>query len=165
MTACRRIAALLCAALLLTAPPLAVSAEQTTLDFSMDDLDGELHQLTAYRGRWVVVNYWATWCPPCVEEIPELVAFQAANPQHQVLGINFEDIDPEAVRAFATEHGINYPVLPTGPQPPAFTRLRGLPTTQIVNPAGKLVADHVGTVTRQMLEDFIREEEAAAASQ
>jgi thiol-disulfide isomerase/thioredoxin len=109
----------------------------------------------------VVLNYWATWCPPCIEELPELAAFQAANPQHRVLGINFEDIAPDEVRAFAAEHGINFPVLPTGPTPPAFTRLRGLPTTQIVNPAGELVADHVGTVTREMLEAFIREEQAA----
>lgn len=132
--------------------------------FAMADLDGEVHRLADYRGRWVVLNYWATWCPPCVEEIPELVDFQAANPRHVVLGINFEDVEPQVVRDFVREYRINYPVLPTGPTPPAFARLRGLPTTQIINPAGELVADHVGTVTRKMLEDFIAEETLAGRS-
>jgi thiol-disulfide isomerase/thioredoxin len=164
MIAIRHIALLLVAPLLVSGALWASSNDdEGTFDFAMQDLDGQTHRLSDYRGRWVILNYWATWCPPCVEELPELAAFQAANPQHQVLGINFEDIDPELVRRFGEEHGINFPVLPTGPEPPTFTRLRGLPTTQIVNPAGKLVADHVGTVTRQMLEDFIQEEQQGGA--
>lgn len=139
-----------------SAPLAGTTAAEPAFDFTMTDLDGREHRLTDYRGQWVILNYWATWCPPCIEELPELAAFQAANPDCRVLGINFEDIAPDEVRAFAAEHGINYPVLPTGPTPPAFARLRGLPTTQIIDPAGRLVADHVGTVTRQMLEDFIR---------
>jgi len=129
-------------------------------DFAMADLDGKVHQLADYRGRWVILNYWATWCPPCVEEIPELVAYQAAHPEQVVLGINFEVIEAERVRAFAAEAGINYPVLPTNDGPPDFAQLRGLPTTVIITPAGELIAEHVGPLTRQMLEDFIGAEQA-----
>jgi thiol-disulfide isomerase/thioredoxin len=158
---CRLLVPALLCGLLLLAGTASAASEPQPFDFSMQDLDGQTHRLSDYRGRWVVINYWATWCPPCVEELPELAAFQAANPDHQVLGVNFEDIAPDEVRAFAAEHGINFPVLPTGPTPPDFAQLRGLPTTQIVNPAGQLVADHTGVVTQRMLEDFIREERAA----
>jgi thiol-disulfide isomerase/thioredoxin len=138
------------------------------VDFRLSGVDGQLHRLADYRGRWVIVNFWASWCGPCVKEIPELVDYTRANPDHVVLGINFEQLTAAEARDFARQTGMNYPVLMIGEAPLAdFEPLQGLPTTAIVTPEGALVAKHTGPVRRAMIEDFIQREEAlrrAAAS-
>lgn len=152
----------------LTALPLLVllagaapAQPAATVDFVLSDVDGNRHRLADYRGRWVIVNFWASWCGPCVAEIPELADYAAAHPEHTLLGINFEELSADEARAFARDSGINYPVLMIGRTPlPDFEPLQGLPTTAIVTPGGELVAKHTGPVTRAMIEDFIRSEEA-----
>ncbi|MEW6354159.1 MAG: TlpA disulfide reductase family protein [Pseudomonadota bacterium] len=129
-------------------------------DFALPDVDGKLHKLSDYRGQWVVVNYWATWCPPCLEEIPDLEAFHA---KHQgkgavVLGVCMEDIDVKNLREFIDEHFITYTILrgsskgesPLGP-------VRGLPSTYLISPEGEIAATHLGRVTGEAIEKFIAE--------
>jgi thiol-disulfide isomerase/thioredoxin len=131
------------------------------VDFELSDLDGNSVRLSDYRGSWVIVNFWASWCPPCVRELPELIAFQAMHPAHRVLGINFEDTSIEETRRFARKYAINYPVLKAGTTPLLpFEPLQGLPTTAIVSPEGELVVNHAGPVTREMLEEFFAREAA-----
>jgi thiol-disulfide isomerase/thioredoxin len=138
---------------------LAAAAHAQAVDFELDDLDGNSVRLSDYRGSWVIVNFWASWCPPCVRELPELIAFQATNPAHRVLGINFEDTSVEDTRRFVRTYAINYPVLKAGTTPLLpFEPLQGLPTTAIVSPEGELVVNHAGPVTREMLEEFFARE-------
>ena len=132
------------------------------VDFSLPDIEGKARTLSEFRGKWVVVNYWATWCPPCLEEIPDLIAF---HDRHQdkdavVIGINFEDIPPAQLRAFVDEHFISYPVLRNGDMAPPTERLAvaGLPTTYIISPEGVPVARQVGTISAEALEKFIEKE-------
>jgi len=81
-------------------------------DFSLTDLNGKTHKLSDYRGKWVVVNYWATWCPPCRKEIPDFVRFQQKHPKDvQILGIAYEDADASKLKRFAEDFKINYPIL------------------------------------------------------
>ena len=129
-----------------------------TADFTLPGLDGKPHKLSDYRGKWVVVNFWATWCPPCLAEIPELVNFHEDH-QHKdavVLGINFEDIDYETLKIFVDDYFINYPVLQEKPGAKSVLGdIPGLPTTFIISPKGEIVARQVGSVTAELIEDFI----------
>lgn len=126
-------------------------------DFTLQDIDGKQHRLSDYRGKWVVVNYWATWCPPCREEIPELVEFHERHKDHDavVLGINMEQVAIEDLRQFVEENFISYPVLPGSSAMATVGPVRGLPTTYLVAPDGRLVARQVGGVTAAGIESFI----------
>lgn len=128
------------------------------VDFTLVDIHGVERRLSDYRGKWVVVNYWATWCPPCLEEIPELETFHDSHKDVDavVLGVNLEDIDLARLQQFVEEQFISYPVLRDRSR--ARTELGaipGMPTTYVVSPAGEVVARQVGGVTRDMLEDFL----------
>ncbi len=149
---------------LLLGAGLALASERVEL--SLPDLDGEVHDLAQYRGKWVVVNYWATWCPPCIQEIPELVDFHArhAAVDAVVVGVNTESLDPNLLREFAAEMRINYPILREDPERLSpFSRLFGLPTSYIIGPDGTLVTRHNGPVTAAQLEALIGRAGSATA--
>lgn len=137
---------------------LGINAQAEPVDFVLSDMKGNEHKLSDYRGKWVVVNYWATWCPPCLTEIPELVDFHEDHKDNDavVLGINFEDIGLNGLKRFSEEYFMNYPVLRTKPGPYSeLGPISGLPTTFLVSPEGELVARQVGPVTAKLIADFI----------
>ena len=137
------------------------------VDYSLPDLHGKNHSLADYKGKWVIVNYWATWCPPCQEEIPDLVEFHDRHKDDDavVVGINFEDIGEEQLAAFVDSFLISYPILRS--EPLAVTPLGpipGLPTTYIIAPDGSPVARQVGPVTGKQLDDYIARKKKQAGS-
>lgn len=126
-------------------------------DFTLQGLDGRSHSLSDYRGKWVLVNYWATWCPPCREELPELEVFYSNNQERAVvLGVNLEDIDAARLRDFVEEQFLSFPILQGDrTSARALGPVQGLPTSYLVTPDGKVVASQVGPVTAAGIQRFI----------
>ncbi len=126
---------------------------------ALTDLQGVEHSLADYRGKWVIVNYWATWCPPCLEELPELERFHNRHKERAavVWGVNREDISREDLQAFVEAQRISYPLFQIPADAPSpLGPVRGIPTTYLVSPEGEVVARHVGLVTARKLERFLQ---------
>lgn len=129
-------------------------------ELSLTDIEGEQHRLSDYRGQVLVVNFWATWCPPCIEEIPMLIEVQQARRDQglRMLGPALDDAEP--VRRFAEEYGMNYPVFADPNQiGPALSTLGdtqgALPYTVIIDRQGRIVESHHGKLNRPELESLI----------
>ena len=136
----------------------AARADAGGVDFSLPDVAGRIHHLSDHRGKWVVVNFWATWCGPCMAEIPELVRFHERHKDRDavVVGVNFEEIETPALAEFIARMRIDYPVVRAGDTPLLpFEPLKGLPSTFFVDPRGALAAGHVGPVTAEAIEEFL----------
>ena len=140
--------------LLLLVLPLAATA----VDMPLTAVNGSKVNLNQYQGRWLVVNYWATWCPPCIVEMPELQSFHDEHVDQgaMVIGINAENISKQQLLTFLDDYFITYPNFVAGPtQQSELGLIPGLPTTFMVSPEGEVVARQVGPVTREMIEQFI----------
>ena len=138
----------------LTLATAAVSAA----GFALTDTKGATHNLADYKGKWVLVNFWATWCPPCLEEIPDLINLHEAYKDNKlaVIGIAVDYQNPKQVIEFANNMFITYPIVLGNAKINAqIGQIRGLPTTYLYNPEGKLVASNVGALTRDAVEKYI----------
>ncbi|MEN8170220.1 MAG: TlpA disulfide reductase family protein [Pseudomonadota bacterium] len=127
------------------------------VDLELTDIEGNQLKLSDYRGKWVVLNYWATWCPPCLEEIPELVHYHESHKDSDgvVIGIDMEMLQAEALEQFVDDNFMTYPVVPMVENMPAFDNVNNFPTTYLIDPDGIAVVKHVGAITSDAIEQFI----------
>lgn len=127
--------------------------------FVYPDLDGRERHSSEFTDKVVVLNFWATWCPPCRKETPEFVALQEAfGDQVQFIGIAIDDEEP--VREFAENYNVNYPILlgdidAVGMSRSLGNRYEGLPFTVVAAPGGKVHLRHTGELERAELEPLL----------
>jgi len=119
--------------------------------------DGDTGQMNDFLGKWLIVNYWADWCPPCIKEMPELESFYKENESTAlVLAYNFDRLEGEELQGQIKRFGVNVPSILNDPgklfgweSPPS------LPATYIINPQGELIHTLIGPQTKESLEALI----------
>ena len=140
---------------LLTLLFVSCGVAHATEAFVLKDMSGAEHRLSQYLGKWVIVNYWATWCPPCLEEVPEFVALydERRNKDVMVIGVVFDYESIQTVSDYVDDMLMSYPIVLGNDN---IVKQIGpadvLPTTYLFNPKGKLVKVKRGLVSRRHLE-------------
>jgi thiol-disulfide isomerase/thioredoxin len=142
------------------ADPAADSAEPERPDepgLNVTTIDGKQYDLAEHRGQWVVVNFWATWCSPCLKEMPELSALHTMREHISVVGLAYEEIDVPSMQSFLSEHPVAYPIaiIDVYAPPADFETPRGLPMTYLIAPDGKVARQFLGPVTAKEIEAAI----------
>ncbi len=133
---------------------------QPAPDFALPTLEGDTLRLSALRGKVVVLNFWATWCAPCRQEIPDFIKLQRELGAERVrfVGVSLDDEGFEVVRPYAEEMGINYPIVhDTGEVAARYGGIRVVPTTFLIGPEGKVHGYAPGMVTEDVLRPRLEE--------
>jgi len=136
----------------------AVAETASGANFMLKDMAGIKHQLANYKGKWVLVNYWATWCPPCLEEVPDLVNLydQRRKKDLMIFGVVFDYESVQSVKEYVDDMLMSYPVILGDDQVVAqIGSADVLPTTFFYNPQGELVKIKRGLITKQYVEKII----------
>ncbi|MBF0265457.1 MAG: TlpA family protein disulfide reductase [Gammaproteobacteria bacterium] len=137
--------------LLFTGPVMA-------LELNIKDHKGKTYDLNEYKGKWLVLNYWATWCPPCLKEIPMLSDYDESHDNVEVFGLHYErSISQEKLNNFIDSYLISYPIIPmTRELIEKLGDARALPMTVFVSPDGKIFKKHVGLLTEKFMNEVIQ---------
>ncbi len=142
-------------ALIAGAAAAATAAKPTLV---VTTLDGGSFDLSKQSGKWVIVNYWATWCSPCLKELPDISAYVTAHKETvAAIGLDFEDTDKADVVKFLKTHPLSYPVaqVDVDNPPKDFDTPKGLPNTYIIAPDGHVAKAFTGPITAKNLDAVI----------
>jgi len=128
--------------------------------FTLTDTKGSVFTEKNTRGKYLVVNFWATWCTPCLKEIPAFVEFYNKNSNHvEILGLDYEPVNLPVINEFVERFSINYPIIlytdTNDSEYSKFGEIVGMPTTLIYSPDGELIRTFMGEVTIEDLDKYI----------
>ncbi|HZX31520.1 MAG TPA: TlpA disulfide reductase family protein [Rhodocyclaceae bacterium] len=125
-------------------------------DFALTDIHNQPHSLAAYRGKWVLLNFWASWCVPCQAEMPELEALSRSRPDLVVIGVSGDIQRPERLEHFARQLKATFPMVAANDQTLAQFGVRLFPTSLLFDRAGNKAMRFEGAVTRKQLEEVLQ---------
>ena len=140
--------------------PVAQTSPMPLPEIYLPDVSGKLHSISEWKGKILVINFWATWCPPCLKEIPEFMALQE---QYAAKGLQFIGIaidDRESVQEYLVSNKVNYPILIGGVTGIALAQQLGnrfdaVPFTLVVNPQGLIIHQHPGEFSSEQIVEII----------
>ena len=130
------------------------------LNFELRDTKGNIFTEKNTKGKYLVINFWASWCTPCLKEIPAFVEFYKENSGHvEILGLDFEPVNIEVINEFVERFSINYPIILyshiNDTEFNKFGEIVGMPTTIIYSPEGELLQTFMGEITVEDLNKYI----------
>ena len=140
-------------------PACWVNKGPARFDFTLKDMDGDDVRLSDYRGKVILLNFWATWCGPCKGEIPDLIeAYDEYRDRgFVILGVlSLDDPSTDDLRAFARGYGMNYPIFRENAELDEAFGLFAIPTSFIIDRHGSICMKHLGPVSKEMLEQEIK---------
>ncbi|GAA0197442.1 hypothetical protein GCM10009123_00810 [Kangiella japonica] len=152
---------LLLAALLTALSLLAACSNENSFQL----LSGEEKTIEDYKGQWLVINFWAEWCPPCLEEIPELGKLALENPEIAVIGVSYDKLSNHELQQLVEKYDISYPIIATEPMPfLPVEKPQSLPGTYLISPSGQAMGPILGKVDRSKILEIINKIENTEVS-
>ncbi|MFP5501938.1 MAG: TlpA disulfide reductase family protein [Candidatus Sericytochromatia bacterium] len=128
-------------------------------DFNLTSIEGKKFSLADFKGKVVILDFWATWCPPCREEIPDFIALQKQYRSQglEIVGVSVDREGPSVVKKFGEEYGINYTSLMADDKvTAAYGGIRGLPTTFVIDRQGNIIKKYVGAQPKATFEKDVK---------
>ena len=146
-------------AMLLAGASFGLAATSVKPALSIKTLNGDTFDLAKQSGKWVIVNYWATWCSPCLKELPDISAFVAAHKDKvAAIGLAYEDSEKADIEKFLKAHPLSYPVAQVDVMDPPkdFDTPKGLPNTYLIAPDGSVAKAFLGPIQMKDLDAIIK---------
>jgi len=151
---------LLAATIILTGCPGTVEAAgEKAQDFSLKDINNRIVRLSDYGNKVIILNFFATWCPPCKSEIPDFVELvkEYGDKGLVIIGVSVDNGDMETIKNFAAQYNINYPILlDDGLVSNAYGPIQGIPATFIIDKKGRIVQKIVGARSKSQFENIVK---------